>query len=63
MFGKAGGAGSRRSRNAVTGRGQGARSAPTPLAMLGYACAWLRAAGRSPKGEGMTRPDLGRVLN
>ena len=44
MFGEAGASGSRRSRKAVTRKGQGSRSASTPLAMLGYACAWLRAA-------------------
>lgn len=25
---------------------------PTPLAMLGFACAWLRAASRPPSGQG-----------
>jgi hypothetical protein len=58
MFGEAGGPGPRRSSNAVTVRGQASKSASTPLAMLGYACAWLRAAGRLPNGEGLTRPSL-----
>jgi hypothetical protein len=52
MFGEAGGTGSGRRWKAITGRGQGSRSASTPLAMLGYACAWLRAARAVAQGRG-----------
>ena len=52
MFGEAGASGSRPSRKDVTARGQGSRSASTPLAMLGYACAWLRAARAVAHGRG-----------
>jgi hypothetical protein len=52
MFGEAGGHGPRRSSNAVTVRGQGSKSASTPLAMLGFACAWLRAARAVAQGRG-----------
>ena len=44
--------GSRRSRKTVTERGLGSKSASTPLAMLGFACGWLRAAKAVAQGRG-----------